>query len=156
MLAAWRFATGVRPAPLSPRVKSRMQSRFVHTHKASLRVTSAAPAGTSAGREDPGGEGKQGTITEWTLQTISSQHLHGQEHPSECSECFGESAAGDQGLWSCLGCPWGSGQLLLWASNCPERTFTSLLLDWYLYRSGGHCEETFELWGLKVKMWDVC
>lgn len=61
MLAAWRFATGVRPAPLSPRVKSRMQSRFVHTHKASLRVTSAAPAGTSAGREDPGGEGKQGT-----------------------------------------------------------------------------------------------
>lgn len=29
-------------------------------------------------------------------------------------------------------------------------------LDWCLYRSGGHCEETFELWCLKVEMWDVC
>lgn len=29
-------------------------------------------------------------------------------------------------------------------------------LDWCLYHAGGRCQETFELWCSKVKMWDVC
>lgn len=142
MLAAWRFATGVRPAPLSPCVKSHMQRRFVHTHKASLCVTSTGPLSRLGGRILGGeGEGKTGDrITEWfvlgvTLQTISSQHLRGQGHPS-----LGQGAQGVLGSqqWGirqalcsslgCVGCHWGSWQLLLLARNFPKRAFTSLLL----------------------------
>lgn len=124
-----------------------------------------------AGREDPEGKGKsrgQNHRLVWvgcdlTDPLIPALPWAGTPFAGAgCSECFGESAVGDQA--GCVLQPGPCGvslKLLLWARNCPTVQKDIYIpsagwwgLAWCLYHAGSLCQKTFELWCLKVKIWD--
>lgn len=124
------------------------------------------PTGTiplpGPGREDPGGRGggknrEQNPRMVWVGSDLTDHLIPAPSTGLGCSECFGESAVGDQAAWAVsLGLMAASplGQEL------PQKDIYIPSADWWgpdwrLYHAGGCCPESLELWRLKVKMWDA-